>query len=81
VLSARCGWFSAGFLPGGEVVAGGEGVGVVGAQYPRSVVEQVGVRGRGVDNVARLLPPVNEVVAGGEGVGVVGAEYAEAVGE
>ena len=66
----------AGVLVGaGEVVAGGQGVGVVGAEDALAVGE--GARSRGI---ASVEPPGRlgdgEVVAAAQGVGVVGAEDA-----
>ena len=67
---------------GGEVVAGGQGVGVVGAEDPLAVGEGA-ARSSGIASVqpARRLVGGGEVVAGGQGVGVVGAEHPLAVGE
>ena len=65
----------------GEVVPGGQGVGVVGAQDPLAVGEGL------LEQRDRLVQPprrpvgAGEVVAGGQGVGVVGAQDPLAVGE
>ena len=58
----------------GEVVAAGEGVGVVGSEDSGSGCEGFFEEGDGVVESARLPVGVGEVVAAGEGVGVVGSE-------
>ena len=67
--------------PVGEVVAGGERVGVVGSEDAEAVGEESFVLVDGLVHPPGLCQPVDEVVAGGERVGVVGSEDAEAVGE
>ena len=57
----------------GEVVACGEGVGVVGAQEVLEVFEVLLEQGDGVVEPASVVVVEDEVVACGEGVGVVGA--------
>ena len=57
----------------GEVVACGEGVGVVGAQDVREVGEVLLEQWDGFVEPASCLVVEGEVVACGEGVGVVGA--------
>ena len=59
---------------GGEVVAAGEGVGVVGSEDPGSGFEGFFEEGDGVVDSARILVGAGEIIAAGEGVGVVGAE-------
>ena len=59
---------------GGEVVAAGEGVGVVGAEDLDLGCEGFFEEWDGVVESARILVGEGEVVAGVEGVGVVGAE-------
>ena len=65
---------------GGEVVAGGQGVGVIGAQHPL-----LSARSRSTRCSPRAVgpPPIGpgEVVAGGQGVGVIGAQHPLTVGE
>ena len=61
--------------PAGQVVAGGQGVGVVGSQHPQPVVEQFGEGGGGPGRITGLPPPAGQVVAGGQGVGVVGSQH------
>ena len=62
------------FVGACEVVAGGEGVGVVVSQDARTVGEYLLVQGDGLVQAARRLVGVCEVVAGGKCVGVVGAQ-------
>ena len=57
----------------GDVVAGGERVGVVGAQHPLLVGEEYFEESAGFGDIPRLTCPVGDVVASGERVGVVGA--------
>ena len=66
--------------PAGELGAGGEGVGVVGAQHPQDVGEQV-AEWAAARRAARPRPAMGELGAGGEGVGVVGAQHPQDVGE
>ena len=54
-------------------VAGGQGVGVLGAQDPLADGQQGGELVAGPGRIPRLPGPVGEVVAGGQGVGVLGA--------
>ena len=63
-------------LPGpvGEVVAGGQGVGVLGAQDPFVDGQQGGELVAGPGRIPGLPGPVGEVGAGGQGVGVLGAQ-------
>ena len=56
---------------GGEVAAGGEGVGGVAAEDPGEVGEQRLGGGDGLVDPAGLAQPVGEVAAGGEGGGGV----------
>ena len=65
----------------GEVVAGGQGVGVVGAQHPLAVGEGPLEQRDRLGQAPRRLVGGGEVVAGGQGVGVVGAQHPLAVGE
>lgn len=44
-------------------MAGGQGVGVVGAQHPQPIGEQLLGRGGGAGRVASLTPPTGEVAA------------------
>jgi hypothetical protein len=53
-------------MPGGELVAGAEGDGVVGTVNPDRVVRQLGERGR----IPGHTPRSSELVTGGEGVAV-----------
>ena len=59
--------------PVGDVAAGGECVGVVGAQHPLTVDEELFGESAGFGDIPRLTCPVGDVVASGERVGVVGA--------
>ena len=59
--------------PGGEVGAGGQGVGVLGAGDPLADGQQRGVLVAGPGRIPRLPGPGGEVGAGGQGVGVLGA--------
>ena len=63
-----------GLVGAGEVVAGGQGVGVVGAQDAQAVGEVLLVQGDGLAEVAGRFVGAGEVVSGGQGVGVVGAQ-------
>ena len=66
---------SAGSLVGaGEVVARGQGIGVVGAQDTGAVFEVLLVQGDGFVESARVLVGAGEVVARGQGAGVIGAK-------
>ena len=65
----------------GEVVAGGQGVGVLGAQDPLAVGEGAALERDRLVERARRLVGVGEVVAGGQGVGWLGAQDPLAVGE
>jgi hypothetical protein len=56
-----------------DVVAGGQGVGVAGAQDGFPVGQQFLVQAQGGGGVPALAGPVCDVVAGGQGVGVAGA--------
>lgn len=58
----------------GEVIAAGEGVGVVGAEELLSAGEGFLEEGDGVVESARSLVSEGEIVAGAKGVGVVGSE-------
>ena len=55
-------------------MAGGQGVGVLGAQDPLADGQQGGVLVAGPGRIPRLPGPVGEVGAGGQGVGVLGAQ-------
>ena len=59
-----------------EVVAGGEGVGVVFAQDADTVGKDLLVQGDGLGEAARRLVCACEVVARGQGVGVIWAQQA-----
>ena len=63
-------------LPGpvGDVVAGGQGVGVVGAEDPLLVGQQRGEQLQCAAGVPGLPGPAGDVAAGGQGAEVVGAE-------
>ena len=65
----------------GEVVAAGEGVGVVGPEDSGEGFEGFLEEWDGVVESARSPVGVGEVVAGAEGVGVVGPEESLSVGE
>src|SRR5580700_5133773 len=62
------------FGPVGEVVAGAQGVGVLGAGDPLADGQQGGVLVLGPGRVPRLPGPVGEVGTGAQGVGVLGAQ-------
>ena len=64
-----------------DLVAGGQGVGVVGAQDPLPVGQQRPVGGQGTQVVPGLAQLVSDLVAGGQGVGVVGAQDPLLVGQ
>ena len=57
-----------------EVVAGGEGVGVVGAQNPRTVGEHLLVQGDRLTQAPRRPVGAREATAGGERAGVLGSQ-------
>ena len=61
--------------PGGQVAAGAQGGGVVGAEHPGLVVQQLRELGGRFLRPARLAQPGGQVAADGEGGGVVGAEH------
>lgn len=60
-------------------MSSGEGVGVVGAQDPHVVGEELFEGCGGAGGVARFAPPAGEVVSSGEGAGVVGTQNPYAV--
>ena len=57
----------------GQVVAGGQGIGVLGAEHPLHDGRQGRVLVAGGGGVPRLQRRLGQVVAGGQGVGVLGA--------
>jgi hypothetical protein len=65
----------------GQVVASGEGVGMVWAEHSQLVGVKGFVCGAGASWITGLAPPSGQVVAGGEGVGVVWAEHSQLIGE
>jgi hypothetical protein len=62
-------------------VAGGQGVGVVGAVNAQVVGEKLLEGGDGADRVPGLTTPVGQIVAGGQGVGVVWTQHPQPVVE
>jgi hypothetical protein len=60
--------------PGGDLVAGGEGVGVVGAKHPLPDDQHLPEQPQRLAGVTGLPGQDGDIVAGDEGVGVVGAE-------
>src|SRR5450759_302310 len=69
------------FEPEPQGVAGGKGVGVVRAEHPAPVFEQLLQRWDRRGDSTRFAERVGEVVADGEGVGVVRVEHPEADGQ
>ena len=59
--------------PMGDVGSGVQGVGVVGAQDPQPVEEQLLEGGERASRIPRLPPPSGDVGPGAQGVGVIGA--------
>ena len=60
-------------------MAGGEGVGVIGAQHPHQIREQRLEPGHRTGHVPGLPPPAGQICAGGEGVGVIGALHPQPI--
>src|SRR6516162_8955697 len=60
--------------PAGEAGAGGQGVGVLGAQDPLADRQQGGELVAGPGRIPRRPGPGGEVGAGGQGLGVLGAQ-------
>lgn len=75
------GWAASHLVGTGKVVAGAEGVGVVGPEDSLPVAEELLEQGDRLGDPAGLLVGVGEVVAGSEGVGMVGSEVFLAVAE
>ncbi len=59
----------------GEVVAAGQGIGVVRAEHPGPGLQDRAVLGFGFFQPPPVLQNVGEVVAAGQGIGVLGAEH------
>ena len=67
--------------PGGDVVAGSERVGMVGAEHALLVGQQLLEQPQRLARLAGLPGPGGDVVAGRERVGMVGAEHPLLVGQ
>ena len=62
--------------PAAEVVAGDQGMSVVGTEQAYTIVEQRGVGGDGACRVAGVPTPFGDTLPGGERVRMVRAEHA-----
>ncbi|KYG51790.1 hypothetical protein AWI43_30950 [Streptomyces sp. WAC04657] len=61
-------------VPSGQVVAGDEGMGVVGPEESETIGEEFGQNIDRASWISSLSLASSDVFAGGEGVGVVGSE-------